>query len=342
MLIPLKSQMFPIQYLEACIALIRAQNGDLKNLHRRCSVDAQDLLDMTAMINGEQLATAFTLALEYCTPDQPIVLQVLEHFPLTAVGMLGMLALTSRTLGDALNAMVEFFPLAMPVFTVTQHSIGDEIHLLFERCTDFGVHNAFVTELMMLVMHKITVFMQVQFPPIQMYFDHPATIQNAVAVYEAVLPIHFHFDSKQNVIIIPRASLDTLLATPSPALHRMMEKILRERKERSVYLTPISHRVKRLIKLCLDENRVINGGVIAMGLNLSRRTLARRLAEEGCQLPHLYNEVCVEYAEDLLKHSQKSIAEIAYKAGFSNASNFTRTFKRITGKTPSSLRADIK
>ncbi|WP_410209980.1 helix-turn-helix domain-containing protein [Aquirhabdus sp.] len=334
--------MFPIQYLEVCDGIISAKNGNLKSLYRRCSVNTQDLLDVTAMINGEQLLMAFTIALEYCSPNQPIVLQVLKHFPLTAVGMLGMLVLTSRTLGYALNAALEFFPLVMPAFTVTQHCIGDEVHLLFERLTDFGVLNATATELVMLVMHKIAVFMQVQFPSIHMHFDHPAARHDAVAVYEAELPIHIHFDSRQNIIIFPRASLDTPLSTRSLALHRMIEKTLHERKQRVEYLTPISHKVKRLIKLCLDENRVINGSVIAMGLNLSRRTLARRLAEEGYQLPYLYNEVCVEYAEDLLRHSQKSIAEIAYKAGFSNASNFTRTFKRITGKTPSSLRTDIK
>ena len=341
MLLPLQSLMFPIQYLEVCDALIRAQDGDLAELHRRCAVSTQDLLEMTAVINGEQLLTAFIVAQEYCAPDRPAVLQILEHFPLTAHGMLGMLALASRTLGDAMNAALEFFPLMMPAFTVTKQSIGTETHLLFERRTDFGSQNAFFTELVMTVLHKIMVFMQIPIRSVQVYFSHPAAMQN-IAPYEDAMAIKFYFDAKQNIIIIPRSALDIPLTTQSPTLHHMLEKSLRERMARAEYLTSVSHRVKRLIRLYLDENRVINGDVIAEALNLSRRTLARRLAEEGSPLPLLQNEVCIEYAEELLKLSHKSIAEIAYKVGFSNAANFSRTFKRITGKTPSHLRAEVK
>lgn len=343
MLVPLKSLSFPIQYLEVCDSLIRAHDGDLADFHRRCGVSTQELLNMTAVIDGEQLLTAYTIAQEYCVPDRPVVLQVLEHFPLTAHGMLGMLALASRTLGDALNAALEFFPLVMPAFVVTRQLVGDEIHLIFERRTDFGTQNQFFTELVMSVLHKIMAFIQVPIPSVQVYFSHPTRSQlDLVALYQAVMPVQIHFDAKYNAIYLPRSALKIALTTQSPTLHHMLETTLRARAQQSTHLMPISQRVKRLLKIYLDENLMINGDLIAKGMNLSRRTLTRRLAEEGSQLPLLYNEVHVEYAEELLKHSQKSIAEIAHKAGFSNAANFARTFKRMTGRTPSSLRTEVQ
>ncbi|MDS7927932.1 helix-turn-helix domain-containing protein [Acinetobacter sp. V102_4] len=52
----------------------------------------------------------------------------------------------------------------------------------------------------------------------------------------------------------------------------------------------------------------------------------------------MLDEVSIAYAKELIKHSQKPIAEIAQILGFSSSANFARTFKRITGKTPSMLR----
>lgn len=343
MLVPLNTLSFPIQYLEVCDSLIRAHDGDLAEFHRHCRVSTADLLDIKTLINGEQLLAAFTFAQRYCDPHQSAVLQILVHFPLTAHGMLGMLALASRTLGDAVNAAIEFFPLVMPAFRVSRQNISDQVKLVFERRTDFGDQNDFFTELVMSVLHKIMAFIQIPIPEVQVYFSHAATASfDLVSAYQAVIPAQIHFAAKHNCIVLPRASLDIAITTQSPTLHHMLEAELRERSQRAEHLRPISQRVKRLIKLYLDEGRVIHGDLIADGLHLSRRTLTRRLAEEGSQLPTLYNEVCVDYAVSLLRSSDKSIAEIAHKAGFSNAANFSRTFKRMTGKTPSQLRAELE
>lgn len=43
----------------------------------------------------------------------------------------------------------------------------------------------------------------------------------------------------------------------------------------------------------------------------------------------------MEYAVELLKEGQLSIAEIAYKTGFDHPPYFTRVFKKYYGATPS-------
>ena len=49
----------------------------------------------------------------------------------------------------------------------------------------------------------------------------------------------------------------------------------------------------------------------------------------------------IAYTSKLLLDKEIPLAEIAYSAGFSDQSHFTRTFKRITGITPGSFRKTL-
>ncbi|MBP3311438.1 MAG: helix-turn-helix domain-containing protein, partial [Butyricicoccus sp.] len=40
------------------------------------------------------------------------------------------------------------------------------------------------------------------------------------------------------------------------------------------------------------------------------------------------------YAKELLAESSLPVAEVAYRAGFTDVNNFIRTFKRDAGRTP--------
>src|SRR5690606_4789195 len=75
---------------------------------------------------------------------------------------------------------------------------------------------------------------------------------------------------------------------------------------------------------------------LAMDLCLSRMQLHRKIKSitgnsPGCML----RSFRINKAIDLLCNSSLSIGEIAYTTGFKNQSNFTKTFKDLTGKTPS-------
>lgn len=50
------------------------------------------------------------------------------------------------------------------------------------------------------------------------------------------------------------------------------------------------------------------------------------------------NTVRIEKAKKLLKKSFFNITEICYKVGFSDISNFNRTFKKVVGISPSEYR----
>jgi len=77
---------------------------------------------------------------------------------------------------------------------------------------------------------------------------------------------------------------------------------------------------------------------VARALNISPRTLQRRLAENSQSLAGLRDQVRLQLAAQALKSKRLSIEEISSQLGFSDRHSFTRTFKRWTGITPSAYR----
>jgi AraC-like DNA-binding protein len=73
-------------------------------------------------------------------------------------------------------------------------------------------------------------------------------------------------------------------------------------------------------------------------LRLSRRTLQRRLREEGTSLQQIVDETRRHLASRMLTQSELGIAEVAFALGFAEPGGLHRAFKRWTGMTPAAYR----
>lgn len=76
---------------------------------------------------------------------------------------------------------------------------------------------------------------------------------------------------------------------------------------------------------------------IAGVLEVSERTLRRRLQEEGTGFAELVTSVQRERAKDLLA-SGTAVRDAAFAAGFADATAFSRAYRRWTGTAPSAAR----
>lgn len=76
----------------------------------------------------------------------------------------------------------------------------------------------------------------------------------------------------------------------------------------------------------------------AATLNLSVRTLQRRLAENGVTHSALLDDVRRRLALELVGHARVPIAEIAKRLGFADSTAFHRAFRRWTDEAPTEYR----
>jgi AraC-like DNA-binding protein len=77
---------------------------------------------------------------------------------------------------------------------------------------------------------------------------------------------------------------------------------------------------------------------IARELGMSRRTLARALADEGLTFSTILDQYRVGLAKSYLAHSDMPISQIAWLLGYGEVSTFTHAIKRLTGMNPRDLR----
>jgi AraC-like DNA-binding protein len=77
---------------------------------------------------------------------------------------------------------------------------------------------------------------------------------------------------------------------------------------------------------------------IAKSLGVSKRTLARLLASEGCTFGGILDALRLDLAKSYLREQNLQNSEIAWLLGFGEVSAFTHACKRWTGKTPTQLR----
>ncbi len=83
-------------------------------------------------------------------------------------------------------------------------------------------------------------------------------------------------------------------------------------------------------RLALDE--------VAEGLNLSPRTLRRKLQEAGLTFRQISDEELLKKAMLLLDDQQQKVSSVASACGFIDLLSFREAFKRWSGITPQQYR----
>ena len=80
---------------------------------------------------------------------------------------------------------------------------------------------------------------------------------------------------------------------------------------------------------------------VAAALFITKRTLGRRLYQEGCSYRQVRDEIFASLAKRYLRDSALSVEVISGLLGYHDSANFRRAFKRWFNTTPSQYREDI-
>ncbi|MBK0369927.1 hybrid sensor histidine kinase/response regulator transcription factor [Flavobacterium agrisoli] len=138
-------------------------------------------------------------------------------------------------------------------------------------------------------------------------------------------------------VMVLQAQIKSLLDNRNAILSRLSEILtIQKLQDESPTLDKLFlSKVVELIQFHMGKTD-FNPEVLAQELQISPRQLYRKLkAVSGCTVHEFITKVKMEQAAEWLKNATWSIAEIAYKLGFSEPSNFSRTFSKHFGCSPS-------
>jgi len=162
--------------------------------------------------------------------------------------------------------------------------------------------------------------------------DFPFPAPRHAGLYSLLFPGPVHFGAAAaGITLDPR-----YLVLPLRRDDRALRKLLR----RALPLIMKQYRSDRLLVRRLRDvlrahcKDFSSGETVARALNVSLRTLHRRLREEGASLQRLKDEVRRDLAIERLVRTSRSIKQIARDVGFHNEKSFMRAFKQWTGESP--------
>jgi AraC-type DNA-binding domain-containing proteins len=160
-------------------------------------------------------------------------------------------------------------------------------------------------------------------------------------IYKELLCRNISFSAPVNAFILPTA----LMARANPrADPRLFAILARQLDDMRVTRPQASDPVTATRYLVLDtmDGAVPTLAEVASRLGMSERTLQRRLTEAGTGLQDIVDECRRELAEKLLSETNMTLAQIAYRLGFSAPSAFTRSAARWFGMSPSAFRRTVR
>lgn len=154
--------------------------------------------------------------------------------------------------------------------------------------------------------------------------------------YQQAFDAPLRFDADRVGIVFPASDLARPLPSADPFLSRMMaERISQLEADMQLGLPD---NVRRLLRTRIFVENTTSA-FVAHRLGITVRTLHRRLAEAGTSVRALRDEVACDAACQLLSATAKPAGEIAGLLGYSDASAFTRAFRRWRGVAPARWRA---
>jgi AraC-like DNA-binding protein len=156
--------------------------------------------------------------------------------------------------------------------------------------------------------------------------------------YERIFRCKPAFNQDGNCMVFRIKDLEIPILGYNPQLSAVIEKLLQERLHESEQGLRFTTKVREAISINyqFDFPRLEN---IALTLNMTPRTLQRKLQDENTSYRELSDSIRYELASTLLKHKQLTISEIAYKLGFAELKAFRKAFKQWSGQTPAAYRA---
>lgn len=277
---------------------------------------------------------------EVLTGDALIGLHMGEQLNLTAAGLISQITQTSSTVREALEYCCTFASLGCRALALSLEEEQNHFKLrlhpdpLWLQQSPRGVRQTIDGYIAFTLREFHTLTRQKYFP---LAIHYAAAPEQGAEEYFRVFNCDIRYHQQEYAIFFDKAQVNLPVITSDYDLLRVLvmhanQKVAAIQQNQGFYAS-----VKQsIVKMVKPEFPTLQQ--VAANLNVSARTLQRKLKEEGHTFKNILEELRKDFALSYLKDPSLSINEIAYLLSYADATAFIRSFKRWTGQSPRQYR----
>ena len=320
-------------YASLLVAVVERWDISAEQLLAGSDVPAERLLDPFWHLDYEVFALLLKRALEL-TGEPGLGFHLGMQMTVSCHGLIGFAAMIAKDVREALEVTQEFILLQSSALSLRLEVEGDIASLYFDQVWPDCVLGEVGCVFLMLgfaLMGKA-----VSGHHLEGTADVPFARPDYFDRFEHLLPGTLRFEQPHTRMVFPARYLDLPLLMADP----LTARIAREQCKREINALMGSASIDSLVGELVHDEALgfCSMEAVAEKLHMSSRTLQRLLAQEGKTFSSILNERRQQKAIVLLKKKELSLELIAEKLGYTDVTNFTRAFRRWTGKTPGKYR----
>ena len=321
-------------YIATLLDVLEPEGVSRAQLLRNTGVqglDPQGPLNLTA----RQLDIACSNALDL-SKDSQLGLRLGSQISIASQGIFGYALMTSATIGDSLKLLVRYNRVILPSIGIELQQHDSELELWVKAAQLPMALQRFYTEVLYAaIVNSGSILLGRQPAVINLQFGYRP--QTDITQYQTIFGDEVRFNAARSAMFFDSASLDAPISTSNPIARDIFRRECDRLISRDSDGGMVSERVQQILLQAGSE--FPTSAKVAAQLHMSESTLQRHLAKEGNRYQQLLDQVRYRLALEYLNGTNLPVLEIANLLGFSDATNFRRSFKRWSQTTPSAIRA---
>lgn len=329
--LPASELLLPAYFPGTLYRLLLADGLDPRPLLEDSGLKADRFNDDTFRLSLTQHQHFLSCALAL-TADPHLGIRLGNSLNVTSLGILGYAAMSSATLGSALETISHYFSIRAPLLRVTLHREAEQVYLQIDESLELGETRYFMLSAALSgALKLLKLLTQIDQLEVSADIACDCPVGSADAFGFPVVA-----RSRQTRLYFTAALLNRTLAQADPQTAQSSMAICERLLEAQQPISSLPQRLRLYLREqphglpSLDE--------AARQFRVSSRTLRRALQQSGTSFQQELALTKCEIAFSLLLQSSKSIEQIALALGYSDLPNFGRAFRKWTGQSPSQYR----
>jgi AraC-like DNA-binding protein len=262
-----------------------------------------------------------------------------SRIPRGSFYMMGKLTVHEPNLRKALQQLIRFYSMITNTYSANLSTSGDKALLTFELISPEMDKEHLLAEIHLMSIHRYSSWLIAEnITPNEVFFSYPTPSQ--VKEYSFLFPGKHVFDAPAMGFSFSRKYLDRDNVQNIGTLKTFMKRCPVDLFLRPVTDFSLSNEI-RVLLLASIQTGFPTVREAADYLHMTRRTLMRKLKDEGSTFQQIKDLVRRDKAIYLLTTQSLAVSEIAEKVGYSDPAVFARAFKSWTGLSPREYRVNF-